>query len=752
MPSSFYAHSLRNSCGVLLPTTEWEPLYTGDGGGHLERVARLAKEFAGAFGEEEWGHVAGLWHDVGKYSTEFQRYLGANQDGDIHYGELSGKVDHSTAGAQFAVSRFAELGHLLAYAIAGHHAGLPDWDVGQGQSGLKQRLNKRVCNWAEFAPESLKSIPPPKIPSLGKLGSREHERAAFRVAFWIRMLFSALVDADFLATEAFMSQDRSAERPRAWPSLSRLSETLESYVASLSRPDQKNDKPINQIRREVFATCLAKAASAPGFFSLCVPTGGGKTLASLAFALRHAERNNLRRVIIAVPFTSIIEQNAKIYRDIFHAMGREIVLEHHSNLDPKNETTTNRLQSENWDAPVVVTTNVQLFESLFASRTSRCRKLHRISGSVIVLDEAQALPVELLKPTLWAMRELVEVCGCSVVFCSATQPALSWRDDFPIGLPEVQPIIDDARSLHESLRRVEIERAGPLDDKSIATRLREQPQVLCVVNTRPHAAKVSGLLGEQEGSFHLSTRMCAAHRLKTLETIRKRLAKRLPCRVVSTQLIEAGVDVDFPVVYRASCGLDSLAQAAGRCNREGLLEVGKVVHFEAETPPPCGYLRQSADDAKELLGLHDDLLAPTAIESYFRLHYWKQSDKWDKHRVLETVGNQPSAMRFNFRQMAERYQFIRDETESILVGWGKTGQSLIAQLDSAQDPTRLLWRKLQRYSVQVRSHELLKLQEAGAIEPRHERWVLVQNHLYEDRLGLRLDKADGVLPIEDCIA
>jgi CRISPR-associated endonuclease/helicase Cas3 len=669
---------------------------------------------------------------------------------DLHQAEVKGRVDHSTAAAQLAVESFKLRGHLLAYCFAGHHAGLPDWDDGQSQSGLKQRLLKEVPAWRDNAPPELVDREFPPMPRFKSVEKHEFDVAAFRVAFWIRMIFSALVDADYLATESFMSPERQSDRSQNNSAMAELVEHLETHIAKIENGAKQTR--VNSIRKDVGEYCKTKATLPPGFFSLCVPTGGGKTIASLRFALAHATEHMLDRVVVAVPFTSIIEQNAKVYRDIFAKLDPEVVLEHHSNLDPEVETSTNRLQAENWDAPLIVTTNVQLFESMFACRTSKCRKLHRLARSVIILDEAQTLPVELLKPTLLALRELVESFGCSVVLCSATQPALNWRDDFPIGLTKIRPIVDNSNELHQSLKRTQVTLAGKIEDDRLVGDLESESQVLCIVNTRPHAAELFSRLDQDDASFHLSTRMCAVHRQKTLDIIKQRLKQKLACRVISTQLIEAGVDIDFPVVYRASCGLDSLAQAAGRCNREGLLAFGRVVFFDAQKPPPVGFLRQSSDSAKELLDQFDDLLAPSAIEEYFRLHYWKKSSAWDQHEVLEAVGNQPSKLEFNFRQIADRYRFIRDDSETILIGWKDEGEKLVNQLENPKaNIHRSTWRMLQRYSIQVRQHEFSQLQHAGALEKRHERWVLTQQHLYDEKLGLRLEKADGVLPVEDLI-
>ncbi|MEZ6117838.1 MAG: hypothetical protein R3C28_14885 [Pirellulaceae bacterium] len=397
-----------------------------------------------------------------------------------------------------------------------------------------------------------------------------------------------------------------------------------------------------------------------------------------------------------------------------------------------------------------------MFESLFATKTSRCRKLHRIANSVIVLDEAQTLPVELLQPTLMALKELVEVYGCTVVLCTATQPALNRREDFTIGLEDVRPIIPDANRLHDRLRRTKVTVRNVIPVDQLSKELVEQDQVLCIVNTRAEAAELYESLGTSNGNFHLSTRMCGEHRSRKIDEIRNRLAKGKTCRVVSTQLIEAGVDVDFPTVYRAICGLDSLAQAAGRCNREGRRNIGNVYLFESENSPPAGFLRQSADATKELIPEFDDLISPAATHRYFELLYWQKSDAWDRHQVLAAFGSDPGKLQFNFRQADDRYRFIRDATIGVLVPWvgaDKTGlgEDLCRQLESGFGLDRTFWRKAQRYSVSVRPHELQQLGAAGAITNVNEHWVLTHTHLYDEQLGLRLSLADGVLPSDDLI-
>jgi CRISPR-associated endonuclease/helicase Cas3 len=542
-----YAHTRQGR-----PCEEWEDLSD-----HLGETARLAGQFASEFGAERWGYLAGLWHDIGKSSAAFQAYLLASSDvGDgIHESEMRGRVDHSTAGARHAV-RLGKGGRLLAYCIAGHHAGLPD-DVGE-MSSLTQRLVKDIDPLGLVPPDFL-NAPLPALPKL-KLPSRaSYHRAGFALAFYTRMLFSCLVDADFLCTESFMSPERSELRDGVRATCEQLLDRLNQHLADKQR--NAEDTPVNRQRRAVLDSCREKARLDPGFFSLHVPTGGGKTLSSLAFALTHAVLHDKRRVVYAIPFTSIIEQTADVFREALGELHDEL-LEHHSSLepdDPSRQSDRTRLAAENFDATVIVTTNVQLFESLFSCRTSRCRKLHRLAQSVIILDEVQTLPVSLLAPTLAALQELVNNYGASVVLCSATQPAIEKRVDFSIGLDGVRPIIDEPKSLHGALRRTAVERLGAISNEELVDRLRRDTQVLCIVNSRRHAADLFGALDDRR-AFHLSASMCAAHRANVVEKIRRRLGPEVgaACQVISTQVIEAGVDVDFPAVFRAEAGLDSI--------------------------------------------------------------------------------------------------------------------------------------------------------------------------------------------------
>ena len=549
---------------------------------HLAGVAEQTARFAAPLDATQWGDLAGRWHDLGKFNAEFQNYIRRESGYEREQAHLEGgqgRVDHSTAGAIHAIETLDLRGRILAYLIAGHHAGLPDWEkLEEGTGGsLRERLQNR--QWldktlaADIPPELLRA----EMPQLDIPG----KKAGF--ALWVRMLFSCLVDADFLDTEAFMDGERTGLRG-GYPDLDALRTQFDRHMDSLMKGAP--DTPVNHLRADILRQCRERAADTPGFFSLTVPTGGGKTLSGMAFALDHAIAHGKRRIVHVIPYTSIIEQTADIFRRIFG----EAVIEHHSSLDPDRETARSRLAAENWDASVIVTTNVQFFESLFAARTSRCRKLHNLVDSVVVLDEAQLLPPAFLQPILDALNLLVEHYGVTVVLSTATQPALESRDRRPgekplRGIDNVTEIINDPDALYAALERVQVRRPDDLNTgrnwPAIADDIARHDSVLAIVNTRRQARELHALL--PEGTIHLSALMCGQHRSDIIADIKRRLADGKPVRVVSTQLVEAGVDLDFPVVYRALAGLDSIAQAAGRCNREGRLERGEVVVF---VPPP----------------------------------------------------------------------------------------------------------------------------------------------------------------------
>lgn len=709
---SYYAHSLPGR-----PACEWEPVEQ-----HLRLVAERAAEFAAAFGAADWGRAAGLLHDLGKYRRAFQEYLRrAGGEGlEASQEQAPGRVDHSTAGAQHAVRELGPLAKVLGYVIAGHHAGLPD-GLG-GESSLEGRLMKReVLEDLDFdaVPSDIRR---PPTPSTKPPSSRAEE-----AHFWVRLLFSCLVDADFLATESFANPERSSVRPRH-PALAELLPSFERHMAAkFGQPRTE----VHHLRQKVLHAVIAAAPKPPGVFSLTVPTGGGKTLSSLAFALHHASAHRKRRVVYAIPYTSIIEQTAEEFRKIFG----DGVLEHHSNLDPddpRRESAVSRLAAENWDAPIVVTTNVQLFESLFSARPSRCRKLHRLVDSVIILDEAQLLPPDFLKPILHALRILASDYGATIVISTATQPALE--------LGAMEELAPEPDELDRRLRRVRYEwphSNEPSTWEEIAVRAREHPRVLAVVNRRDDARQLAGLLGEE--TIHLSALMCGAHRSEVIAEIKRRLAEGEEARVVSTQLVEAGVDLDFPVVFRAFAGLDSIAQAAGRCNREGRLlpTLGRVIVFHPPKPSPPGLLRQAEQTAAEVLGgTTPEALEPAWFTRYFDLLYRTKIANLDRHRILELLGKDAACLDIQFRRAAELFQLIEESGYlPVVVSWGR-GAGVLREL-SYRPPDRALLRQAQRFVVTIPRHQLAPLlAQRAVIEVAPGLFGQADDRLYDRRLGL----------------
>ena len=709
---------------------------------HLREVARLAGNFSSTFGSEDWARLAGLWHDLGKYREAFQRYIKtvSGYDAEAHI-EGAGRVDHSTAGAIHAIEKLGMQGRILAYLIAGHHAGLPDWNSPDGgQACLTNRIG--TGKQAGYLQEALAAAPSqaildqPRPTSLPPQGS---------LALWIRMMFSCLADADFLDTEAFMDGRRSELRA-GYPSLVKLQSAFDLHMAN--KAANAINSPVNRIRAEVLHQCRDKAPLPSGLFSLTVPTGGGKTLSSMAFALSHAVHHGKNRVIYVIPYTSIIEQTANIFREIF---GNENVIEHHSNLDPNKEDSRSRLATENWDAPIIVTTNVQFFESLFAAKTSRCRKLHNIVNSVVVLDEAQLLPPEFLTPILHVMQDLAHGYKVSFVLSTATQPAFSPRPKFA-GLKDVRELMDNPGQLYADLKRVEAELPADFNAQrtweSIADELQQHESALCIVNSRKDCRELHALMPKD--TIHLSALMCGQHRSAVIADIKQRLKEGIPTRVISTQLVEAGVDMDFPVVYRALAGLDAVAQAAGRCNREGALPgMGKVVVFVPPKPAAPGLLRKAQQSGQEIMRLTEgDPLTRARFEEYFR-HYYASLNSLDKEGIvgLLDMHNQAEARKgeFNFRTAAEKFQLIDEEGQTaVIVRYGES-DGLIASLEASQNlepyQRRGILRRLQRYTVNIREHECRKLLASGDIgEIFPGTYVQHSDTLYHAQLGLLMSK------------
>lgn len=617
----------------------------------------------------------------------------------------------------------------MAYVIAGHHSGLSN-GKDESASSLYARLRKNIPAFSEKS--NVCTTPShDNLPFASQING-------FNISFFIRMLYSCLVDADFLNTEEYMNVEASNNRIGTH-SLTTLWEKLEKYISSF---DPKSS-PINEKRNEILTACLAASQKDPGFYSLTVPTGGGKTISSLAFALKHALKHGQSRIIYVIPYTSIIEQNAQVFRDI---LGDDAVIEHHSNFDPENETRFSKLATQNWDAPVIVTTNVQFFESLFANRSSRCRKLHNIANSVVVLDEAQMLPLKLLEPCLKAMKALVNGYRTTIVLCTATQPALIQSDEFTIGLPKPEEIIPNPKELYESFKRVSVlVETKPLTNAALAERLSNHMQVLCIVSNKRQAREVYDLIDEKDGLYHLSSMMCPEHRTVKLNEIKRKLRKGEPCRVISTQLIEAGVDIDFPHVFRTIAGIDSIAQAAGRCNREGKLDNGVMRVFRPDDPKniPPGFLRQCSQIGEQVLRHHqDDVLSLSATHEYFQRLYWQNSEHLDSHGICEKFEKDVGKLNFPFRDVAEEFTIINSNTHPILIPFGDTGEEVCAEIRKSYEfVDRTVALKAQRLSVQVHPMVFNKLRLAGAIESFIDEryWILINLDIYHDSMGLLPD-------------
>jgi CRISPR-associated endonuclease/helicase Cas3 len=731
----YYARTLESQ-----PRAAWQELRT-----HLLGVARRACDFSNVFDSREWGNCAGLWHDLGKYSAEFQAKLAG----------AAISAEHSGVGAALAVAKHRERGLPLAFAIAGHHAGLADLHT--GDNGLPKPLKDRLKDNGQLArrlfpvfPREVVDLAIPELPNFLRSSPHTERNEVVteqrRIEFWTRFLFSALVDADRLDSEEFCEPEK-ANRRGGVLSIATLQERIDSHIAAIqaSLSNDAKDLAINRARQQVVEACREAAGLAPGNFSLTVPTGGGKTLSAMSFALRHAMAHGLRRVIVVIPYTSIIEQNARVYRQ---ALGRDAVVEHHSNLDPKRRRSVlgeevasrEEMASENWDAPVIVTTTVQFFESLFSNRPSVCRKLHNVARSVIILDEVQTLPPAFLQSVLDALNELVRAYHCSVVLATATLPALRQRDRFEFGLRECREIVLDPRQLARDLQRVEYiwpsSTTQVVDPAQLAAELSQHRQVLAVVHRRQDArvaAQQLEALVQDSSVHHLSALMCPAHRTGALEEIKSKLQEGKPCRVVSTQLVEAGVDIDFPIVYRALGGLDSVAQAGGRCNREGRQEKGRVVVFRAAFPPPAGTPRRALEIAESLLKERGSTLNPDdpqLCEDYFRMLYFAEDTD---PRAIQSLRQE-----FRFASVAREFKLIEDGfTYSVIVPYGDAPDRL-EELRKV-GPSRERLRGLQVFTVNIYLDAFQKLLHAGALEEIVGGICALSTafqHLYDQKYGL----------------
>lgn len=702
---------------------------------HLNNTAKLAAEFAEPFGASEAAYLLGLAHDIGKYSDKFQKKI------RVRGTEL--KVDHSTAAAQELV----KINKLLAYCAAGHHGGLPDGGGkfdGTDKPTLEGRLRRAIENYSQFSEEIELKAPtkPIKIKPIGKGG--------FTCSFFTRMLFSCLVDGDYLDTAAFMD---GYNDNRHTVNIIELAERLNKHL-------RKFDNPVRDIdikRSEILKDCFAASHDNRGLYTLTVPTGGGKTLSSLAFALNHAKEHDLSHVIYVIPYTSIIEQTVSVFSE---ALGAENVLAHYAIAeydDNDDDMSQKTLAVQNWDTPLIVTTAVQFFESLFSNKPSKCRKLHNIANSVIIFDEAQMLPIQYLIPCIRAISELVINYGCSVVLCTATQPALEKffiEDSVNIKSKE---ICKNPTELYEFFRRTSIRYRGVMSNADLASELEKFNQVLCIVNTRKLAGEVFDLLPDK-GRYHLSTLMTPVHRKRVLEDIRDSLKNGQTCRVVATSLIEAGVDVDFPIVYRAEAGLDSILQAAGRCNREGKrpLTDSTVNVFTPENGETSLFrqdiklfalTREKYTDDKDLSSLQ-------AIRYYFELLHKTKGTFLDRDKIVDTFEDGIcNNLSFPFKTVADNFKLIDTSTKQLFIPIDINNDDnkhkilSAAQIYNAllkHEYSKSVIREAGKYTVEIWPDHYSSLYKSGDLTEIEDGLAVLNNlTLYSKEKGLSLKADEG---------
>ena len=725
---TIYAHSVAGRS-----VSEWETLRD-----HAQAVASRAAQFAAPFGGGDAAVALGWAHDLGKMKPRFQAKL---------RGEWNTEP-HSAEGAKLLLTHHGRLGPLLAACVAGHHSGLPD--IGDLARRLKALPEPVLPDWMPA---------PAALAPFGPLAGGEISH--FTIQFAMRMLFSCLVDADELETAAFYDSVEGRPVSRAPAILTEAHRTaFDAHIAGFGPAMGR----VNALRAEILAHVRAQAVHKPGLFTLTVPTGGGKTLTSLGFALDHALAHGQERVIHVIPYTSIVEQTADVFGTV---LGAGQVVEHHSSFDWEvvdDDEDLKRLRrvTRNWDAPVIVTTAVQFFESLFAARKRRCAKLHNLARAVIVIDEAQTMPRKLLRPCLAALAELTRHYGATVVLSTATQPVLTKGAGLHVeeALVEPRELAPDPPRLYAALRRTQVTDAGPLDDTALAGRIAGAPQVLAIVNNRRHARRLFDMVADQPGACHLSTTMTPQHRRHVLAGVRARLTGGLPVRLISTSLVEAGVDVDFPLVLRAAAGIDSIAQAAGRCNREGRLEdMGRVIVFTptSEDSAPPEEVRQMAEIGAKILARHkDDPLSEKAVADYFRALLWSQGvEALDaalvgpegRKGILKEIAESGNEFAFRFEQIAQAFRIIDDAQAPVIVRGGRWGISdeLLGKLTYATG-TGGIARALQPYVVNLPHHTRRELEASRAAsiwrEDMFGREFLLLNgdSYYDDKAGMRMDR------------
>ncbi len=699
---------------------------------HEKGVAELARGFADVFGLGEIARLLGRNHDAGKYSPDFQKYIRGN---------LKRRIDHSTAGAKYLWKhrkQYKELAPAGAFCISGHHSGLLNMGTqisDPGDGTLMGRMKKEIPEFDEIQKyiDFGNGINDEKMRSLYK---NEADRMML-----IRMLFSCLVDADFLDTERFM---QSGETKReGFPTLDVL---YERFFEKLDRDGYLRPKnKINEKRTEILKRCIQMGEEKPGLYSLTVPTGGGKTISSLAYALRHAQKYGKRRIIYVIPYLAIIDQTAEIFRDF---LGKEAVLECHSNVNYDSNESENgqnermKLATENWDAPIIVTTSEQFWESLYANRTSKCRKLHNIAESVVVFDEAQMLPVNFLIPCLKALEQFVRYYGVTAVLCSATQPALN-----PYLESKPTEITENIEELYQFFKRVTFQIDREKDYDEIAKEIESHEEALCIASTKKEAREFFDRISEED-IFFLSTDLCPTHRKEVIREMKRRLRDKERCRVISTSVISVGVDIDFPVVYLEYTGLDSLIQGAGRCNREGKRDGAEsIAHvFWTKKGMESPFMKKEKQTTDYVCGKYPDISYPDAIQEYFRVWFQSMDGENDKLSLMK------KAKEFPFKDFGEKMKLIDEDTKPVFIRYNEEAKKIYQELYYGKR-TRELMRRAGQYMVNVRfdynakkDSDFSRLLNQGKIQyfPNDsELAYLVNEEDYDCRFGLNTKTQDG---------
>lgn len=705
--------------------------------GTAERARNFAMDFDPSLHAEEQAYTMGWMHDIGKFSDSFQKRI-------LYNGPI---VDHSTAGAKETNAYAPE----ISFAIAGHHSGLPDYGSqtdSEQEATLSGRLKRTLEDYSAWKNEVPVKLKPCSKASYFQSNTNTLDIASFSYSFYIRMLYSCLVDADYLDTESFMPGNDV--KRGGYASIKELEKRLEQYVSGWWNP--KNE--LNKIRSGILRQCFDRGKTGSrGLYTLTVPTGGGKTVSSLAFALKMAEKLKMKRVIYVIPYTSIIDQNAKVFSEI---LGEENVVEHHSGVIAEMDESSDSLRyrkalaTENWDAPVIVTTAVQFFESLYAFRSSKCRKLHNLANSVIIFDEAQTIPVSLLRPCMAAVAQLVRFYQTTAVLCTATQPSLKTFFDSDEGLHlSMKEIVDQEKGLSQKLRRTTIREYGAVSSlDALSEKLSEHDQFLCIVNKRETAQELFARIGAQdEGCYCLTTLIYPKQRKKKIEEIRTLLSEGKRCKVISTSLIEAGVDLDFPVVFREKAGLDSIIQAGGRCNREGKrpAEDSLVWIFDLPDGVPKGIRQNTAatDIALKDGDYPDD---KETIKKYFDALYWmKGAEGLDTLDIMNSVERGMHNIMFPFREVGNTFHLIDNDTTSVYI-FENDDEEGIAIRDELRSGhySRALFRRAGQYSVNIYHQHFQQLKHAGKIEICDEDIFLLSDlSQYDPNIGLKLNVQSG---------